>query len=85
MQLALEIHAAAAKPIYAAHREALRRIAALVREGDIREAAAAIESLYTIIRDSSLAGPFNQILLVVGRPRGIFGRWADAEEPCCER
>jgi len=81
VELAREIRAAAAGPTYVADRKALLRIAALVREGDIREAAVMIESLYTIIRDSSLAGPFNLILLAVGRPRGLFGRWADAEEP----
>jgi hypothetical protein len=88
VELAREIRAAAAGPTYVADRKTLLRIAALVRGGDIDKAAVMIEGLYTIIRDSSLASPFNLILLVVGRPRGIFGRWADAEEhmtTCCDR
>ncbi|GAF87226.1 unnamed protein product [marine sediment metagenome] len=88
VELAREIRAAAARPTYAADREALLRIAALVRGGDIDKAAVVVESLYSIIRDSDLARPFNLILLVVGRPRGLFGRWADAEEhmtTCCGR
>jgi hypothetical protein len=86
--LAKEIRAAAARPTYAADREALLRIAALVRGGDVHKAAVMIEGLYSIIQDASLALPFNRILLEVGRPRGIFGRWADAEEhmtTCCGR